>query len=177
MILVLNRYFKSYITPCIGIIFKNILTTVNEETAMSNISVILWIDMMLTDWESIRKELSSMKRFVHTLRRFTHIFVQQRFRGTQTDHGYEEPSALSEAMRRGVVEDILDVAWQTSESRSPLSGSPTTELLGEDELQFLNERGVDLQQLYDYPCQAVLKLEKSILTEPDPHRGWWTFDV
>ncbi|BCS29601.1 uncharacterized protein APUU_71171S [Aspergillus puulaauensis] len=170
-------YFKSYITPCIGIIFKSTLTTDAEETATSNITLILWIDLVLTDWESIRKELNSMKRFVQTLRRFTHTFVQQKFRGTQTEHGYEEPSALSEAMRRGVVEDILDVAWQTSESRSPLPGSPTTELLGEDELRFLHERGVDLQQLYNDPCQAILELEKSILTEPDPHRGWWTFDV
>lgn len=133
--------------------------------------------MVLTDWESIRKELNSMKRFVRTLRRFSHIFVQQKFRGTQTEHGYEEPSALSEAMRRGVVEDILDIAWKTSESRSPLPGSPATELLGEDELQFLHERGVDLQLLYNAPCQAILQLEESILTEPDPHRGWWTFDL
>lgn len=118
-----------------------------------------------------------MKRFVRTLRRFSHISVQQKFRpGLQLDQDHEEPSALSEAMRRGVVEDILDVAWKTSESTSSLR-SPTTEVLGEEELQFLNERGVDLQQLYNDPCQAILELEKSLLTEPDPHRGWWTFDI
>ena len=119
-----------------------------------------------------------MKRFVRTLRRFSHIFVQQIFRPLlQLDHDHEKPSALSEAMRRGVVEDILDVAWKTSESRSPLPGSPATDVLGEEELQFLNERGVDLQQLYNDACQAILELEKSLLTEPDPHRGWWTFSL
>ncbi len=144
---------------------------------MSNMTLTLWIEMMLTECEKIRKELNSMKRLVRTLRRFSYIFVQQKFRvGLQLDHDHEEPSALSEAMRRGVVEDILDVAWKTSESMSPLR-SPTIEVLGEEELQFLNERGVDLRQLYNDPCQAILELEKSLLTEPDPHRAWWTFDV
>jgi hypothetical protein len=172
----LDRYFKSYITPCIGVIFKSILTADVAETITSNITLSLWIDMMLTECEKIRKELSSMKRFVQTLRRFSYIFVQQKFGVTQPDHGQEEPSALSEAMKRGVVEDILDVAWQTSESKSPLPGSPTAEVFGGEELQFLHERGVDLQQLYDNPCQGIMELERSVLTEPDPHCGWWTFD-
>lgn len=130
--------------------------------------------MVLTECGKTRKGLYSMRMFVRTLRRFSHIFIQQNVRGAQLDHG-QEPSALSEAMRRGVVEDILDIAWQTSESKSPLPGSPS-EVLGEEELQFLNERGVDIQQLYDNPCQAIMELERSLLTEPDPHCGWWTFD-
>lgn len=109
--------------------------------------------------------------FLQTLNHYALLKLRQRWPNfrpqaeARLDWQSFSPTATEDSRPRQVI---------TSEA--PLSESLSSGALHEDELAFLERYGIGISELSREPFQTVLSLEKRVLTEPDPHRQWWTLE-
>lgn len=165
------RYFKCFFTPCLGILLGKILTSTNSTLAAADLGITTWVQTVVSRCAEWRQELKSLKMFLQTLNHFARLVLRQRFPSFKPQEeirvDYQSPSSTG-------TED--PGASQVASSDNLPPGRLITGLLLQDELEFLDGCGIDVLELYNEPYQTVLALEKKILTEPDPHRQWWTFE-
>lgn len=165
------RYFKCFFTPCLSVLFGNILTFTSKELAISDLALTLWVQTIVSTCAEGRHELKSLEMFLQTLNHYAELVLQQRWPSfiPQTQTHLNSQSSLST--------DTGDPgARQAASSDTRLPGSVIASSLHKDELEFLDRYAIDVAELSYEPYQTVLALEKSILTEPDPHRQWWAFE-
>lgn len=162
----LHSYFKCFFTPCLGVVFGNILTATYKRPAESDLALTLWVQTVVSRCAERRHELKPLELFLQTLNHYAHLKLRQRwpnFRPQANTHldCQSSPPTATKDQRTGPV-----IASNASPSES----------LHEEELEFLDRYGIGIAELSNKPFQTVLLLEKSILTAPDPHRQWWTFE-
>ncbi|KAL2842390.1 hypothetical protein BJY01DRAFT_216484 [Aspergillus pseudoustus] len=155
--------FKSFMTPCLGILFGNIFATPSEQSAATDLALTSWVQTIVTECAAERPELKSLELFLLTLNAYAHLSFGQRFSSPET---FARTRACD---------------WQNTPGRSVDSSSivpqyTATGSLSREEEETLGARGISVADLYNDPYQALSVLERSLLTEPDPHCHWWTFD-
>jgi hypothetical protein len=165
------RYFKCFFTPCLGVLFGNILTSTSKELAASDLALTLWVQTIVSTCAEGRHELKSLEMFLQTLNHYAQLVLQQIWPSlrpqaqTRLDSQSSPPTDTGDPGARQAI---------SSDTRLP--GSVIASSLHKDEFEFLDSYAIDVAELSNAPYQTVLALEKSILTEPDPHRQWWTFE-
>jgi hypothetical protein len=163
------RYFKCFFSPCLGVFFGNILTSTSKEPAVADLALTSWVQTIVSKVGEGRHELRPLELFLQTLNHYARISLQQKF-----------PSFRSQAHTQLDSPSSLPIDMQVSGAKqgtsyTGLPGPLVTDSLHKDEVEFLNGHGIAISDLYKEPYQTILALQKSILTEPDPHRQWWSF--
>ncbi|KAL2813419.1 hypothetical protein BJX63DRAFT_394358 [Aspergillus granulosus] len=171
-------YFKCFLTPCIGVLLRNILTNIAGESAASDLALTSWVQTIVSRCANERPELKSLELFLQTLNHCAHYILAQKFpsRGLQAQktHCSWQNTVPQTTLPIGTDDPRLGSAIN-SDSHI-LQNITITSLLSKEESEFLCAHGMTVTDLYNEPCRTLLVLEKSLLTEPDPHYQWWTFE-
>ena len=158
-----DRYFKCLFTPCLGVLFGNILTSESKSLAVSDLALTSWVHTVVSKVADGRSELKSLKTLLETLNDYAQVVIQKKSAFFESKTSLQPDTQGSRSIH---IED--------SDTGLPSYIAPTS--LHEDEEEFLTSKGLGVAELLKEPMQAVLNLQKSILTEPDAHRQWWDFD-